>query len=71
MAYLPKDEVQAHLAAGQLARVLEALRPPYPGYRLYYPSRRQQNTAFGPLVEASRYRSWLTSNEQSPDAHYG
>jgi len=30
--------------------------PPFPGYHLYYPSRRQQSPAFALLAEALRYR---------------
>ena len=39
-AYLPEDTVQSHLADGRLVRVLADWCPPYPGYHLYYPSRR-------------------------------
>jgi len=37
-------------------RVLEDWCPPYPGYHLYYPSRRQASSAFTVLVDALRYR---------------
>ena len=57
LAYLPEDQVQAHLATGQLIRVLEDWCPPFPGYHLYYPSRRQHTPAFALLVEALRYRA--------------
>lgn len=56
VAYLPEDYVQPDIAAGHLARVLEAWCPPFSGYHLYYPSRRQQSPAFALLVEALRYR---------------
>ena len=56
LAYLPEDQVQAHLAAGRLIRVLADWCPPFPGYRLYYPSRRQPTPAFALLVEALRWR---------------
>ncbi len=56
LAYLPEDQVQAHLAEGRLARVLEDWCPPFSGYHLYYPSRRQHTAAFALLVEALRYR---------------
>jgi DNA-binding transcriptional LysR family regulator len=39
-----------------LIRVLEDWCPPFPGYHLYYPSRRQHTPAFSLLVEALRYR---------------
>jgi DNA-binding transcriptional LysR family regulator len=56
LACLFEDQVQAHLAAGQLIRVLADWCPPFPGYHLYYPSRRQPRPAFEVLVEALRYR---------------
>ncbi len=56
LAYLPEGLVQPHISKGRLKRVLEYWCPPYPGYHLYYPSRRQPSTAFALLVEALRHR---------------
>jgi len=56
VAYLPEDLALPHIAAGRLIRVLEDWCPPYPGYHLYYPSRRQASSAFTVLVDALRYR---------------
>jgi DNA-binding transcriptional LysR family regulator len=56
LAYLPEDEVTAHLAQGRLIRVLADWCPPYAGYHLYYPSRRQPTPAFALLVDALRHR---------------
>ncbi|TPM30810.1 LysR family transcriptional regulator [Mesorhizobium sp. B2-3-4] len=56
LAYLPEDQVAAHLADGRLVRVLADWCPPFPGYHLYYPSRRQATPAFSLLVDALRYR---------------
>ena len=56
LAFLPQDMVRPHVAAGRLATVLEDWTPPFPGYHLYYPNRRQQSPAFALLVEALRYR---------------
>ena len=56
LAYVPEDLAQPHLAKGRLKRVLEDWCPPYPGYHLYYPSRRQSSAAFALLVDALRYR---------------
>jgi len=56
LAYLPEDEILDHLDAGRLVRVLEEWCPPYPGYHLYYPSRRQPTSAFSLLVETLRWR---------------
>jgi DNA-binding transcriptional LysR family regulator len=44
------------LAAGKLVRVLEDWCPPFPGYFLYYPSRRQQPAALSALIETLRLR---------------
>jgi DNA-binding transcriptional LysR family regulator len=60
LAYLPEDSVRTHLAEGRLVRVLEDWCPPFPGYHLYYPSRRQPTPAFALLVETLRYRSERT-----------
>jgi DNA-binding transcriptional LysR family regulator len=57
IAFVPEDYVQQHIASGELIRVLEDWTPPFSGYHLYYPSRRQQSPAFALLVEALRYRS--------------
>ena len=56
LAYLPEDQVQAHIADGRLIRVLADWCEPYAGYHLYYPSRRQPTPAFSLLVDALRYR---------------
>jgi DNA-binding transcriptional LysR family regulator len=57
LAYLPEGLVQPHINKGRLRRVLEDWCPPYPGYHLYYPSRRQPSAAFALLVEALRHRN--------------
>jgi DNA-binding transcriptional LysR family regulator len=56
IAYVPEDLAQPYLANGRLERVLEDWRPPWSGYHLYYPSRRQSSPAFALLVDALRYR---------------
>ncbi len=57
LAYVPEELAQPHLAKGRLKRVLADWCPPYSGYHLYYPSRRQSSAAFGVLVDAPRYRA--------------
>ena len=57
IAYLPDDYVQGEIDGDLLVRVLEDWCPPFPGYHLYYPSRRQQSPAFALIVEALRYRA--------------
>ncbi|RUV23959.1 LysR family transcriptional regulator [Mesorhizobium sp. M7A.F.Ca.MR.245.00.0.0] len=56
LAYLPEEQVTALLADGRLVRVLADWCAPFPGYHLYYPSRRQATPAFSLLVDALRYR---------------
>ena len=56
LAFVPEDLAQPHLAKGRLKRVLEEWCPPWPGYHLYYPSRRQSSAAFALLVDALRHR---------------
>jgi DNA-binding transcriptional LysR family regulator len=56
LAYVPEDLVLPHLTKGRLKRVLADWCPPYSGYHLYYPSRRQSSAAFTLLVDALRYR---------------
>jgi DNA-binding transcriptional LysR family regulator len=57
IAYLPEELARPHLAKGRLKRALEDWCPPYAGYHLYYPSRRQPSAAFSLVVEALRHRS--------------
>jgi DNA-binding transcriptional LysR family regulator len=56
LAYLPERLVQPHINKGRLKRVLEEWCPVYPGYHLYYPSRRQPSAAFALVVDALRHR---------------
>jgi DNA-binding transcriptional LysR family regulator len=57
LAYVPEDLAQPHVAEGRLQRVLEDWCPPFPGYHLYYPSRRHPSAAFSLLVDALRDRT--------------
>lgn len=54
LAYLPEERVRDEIDAGRLNIVLEHWSPAYPGYRLYYPSRRQHSPAFALLLKAFR-----------------
>lgn len=56
LAYVLEDHVTAHLLDGRLVRVLEDWCPPFSGYHLYYPSRRQHTPAFALLLDALRRR---------------
>ena len=67
LAYVPEDLAQPHLAKGRLNRLLEDWCPPFSGYHLYYPSRRQPTPAFALLVDALRYRGAGVSSGRRAD----
>jgi DNA-binding transcriptional LysR family regulator len=56
LAYVTEGNAQPHTSNGELVRVLSDWCLPFPGYHLYYPSRRQPSPAFSLLVDALRYR---------------
>jgi DNA-binding transcriptional LysR family regulator len=56
LAYLPEDQVEQHITDGRLIKVLTDWCAPFPGYHIYYPSRRQPTAAFSVLIDALRYR---------------
>jgi DNA-binding transcriptional LysR family regulator len=55
LAFLPETMLLPHLRSGRLVRVLDDWCPPFPGYHLYYPSRRQPSPAFAVIAEALRH----------------
>lgn len=55
IAYLPEDLATAHIADGRLVLLLDDWSAPFPGYYIYYPSRRQNLPAFKVIVDALRY----------------
>ncbi len=56
LCFVMEDQVSAQIADGRLIRVLDDWRPPFSGYHLYYPSRRQPSAAFALIADALRYR---------------
>ena len=54
LAFLFEEPTGQHIARGKLVRVLEDWCPPFAGFFLYYPSRRQQPAALQALVDALR-----------------
>ncbi|WP_312944336.1 LysR family transcriptional regulator [Agrobacterium sp.] len=56
IAYVPENLVADHIAAGRLVSVLTDWSPPFTGYHLYYPSRRQMSPALAVVVDALRQR---------------
>jgi DNA-binding transcriptional LysR family regulator len=58
LAFMLEDaNVLEDIASGRLIRVLEDWCEPFPGYHLYYPSRRQPTAAFSLFVDALRHRA--------------
>lgn len=56
LACVLEDQASARIKSGELVRVLDDWCPPFPGYHLYYPDRRQPTPAFALLVETLRRR---------------
>ena len=54
LAFISDERVVPHLESGALVRVLESWCQPFPGFFLYYPSRRQQPAALSALIETLR-----------------
>lgn len=56
IAYVPENLVLPAIASGQLIQVLDDWSPLFPGYHLYYPTRRQNSPAFSVVLDALRMR---------------
>ncbi|HFZ8993454.1 TPA: LysR family transcriptional regulator [Citrobacter freundii] len=56
LAFVPEDTVAEQVKSGELVQVLQEWCPVFPGYYLYYPSRRQHPPAFALMIEALRYQ---------------
>jgi DNA-binding transcriptional LysR family regulator len=57
LAYIPEDLAAPHVEAGRLIWVLEDWFPTFPGFHVYYPSRRQSSKALSVVIDALRYRA--------------
>ena len=57
LAYMPEDQVLSEIKRGRLVRILEDWCPYFPGYHLYYPSRRHSSPALALLINKLRYQS--------------
>lgn len=55
IACVPENMVQDHVKSGDLIQVLQDWSPSFPGYYLYYPSRKQHPPAFALMIDALRY----------------
>lgn len=54
IAYIPQSLVEGHVVAERLTLLLDSWSPPFAGYYLYYPSRRQNSPAFNLVMNALR-----------------
>ncbi|WP_311335833.1 LysR substrate-binding domain-containing protein [Cardiobacterium hominis] len=52
LAYTADSYAAPYLANGRLQRVLADWCPPFPGFYLYYPGRRQISAALRALIDA-------------------
>ena len=57
VALAAEERAAHHLAQGELVRVMEDWTPPFPGYFLYYPHRKQQPAALAAVIETFRLSS--------------
>jgi DNA-binding transcriptional LysR family regulator len=55
LAFTLEEVVREHVAGGRLVQILDDWCPFFPGYHLYYPSRRQASPAFALILNALRY----------------
>ncbi|XTZ39888.1 LysR family transcriptional regulator [Salmonella enterica] len=55
IACVPEDTVQELVKSGSLIQILQEWCPSFPGYYLYYPSRKQHPPAFALLIDALRH----------------
>ena len=54
LAFVSDERVEPQLKSGELLRVLDDWCQPFPGFFLYYPSRRQQPAALSALINTLR-----------------
>ena len=54
LAFMSEEHAAPHIESGALVRVLEDWCQPFPGFFLYYPSRRQQPAALSALINTLR-----------------
>ena len=55
LAWVTEDRITEHLQSGALIRVLDEWCPPFPGFFLYYPTRKQQPAALTALITTLRF----------------
>lgn len=56
LAFVPETNVEQYLQSKELIQILPDWCPAFPGYHLYYPSKKQQPEAFSLFVQAMKYK---------------
>ena len=56
IGYVLEDRVRGHFKSGALVRLLGDWCPPFPGFYLYYPGRRQVSPALAAFIDAIRVK---------------
>ena len=56
VAYVLEEQARPHIQAGRLVPLLADWMAPFPGYYLYYPSRRQMPPTLAALIAVLRRR---------------
>ena len=64
LAWVAEDRVTEHLASGALVRVLDDWSPPFPGFFLSYPTRKQQPAALAAVDRIFRLQGAPTSKTE-------
>jgi DNA-binding transcriptional LysR family regulator len=54
LVFVTEDALKPHVDAGRLAWVMEDHWPTWPGWHIYYPSRRESSRALKLVIEALR-----------------
>jgi DNA-binding transcriptional LysR family regulator len=57
LALVAEHRAAPHLAQGELIRIMEEWTPPFPGFFLYYPHRKQQPAALTAVIDTFRLSS--------------
>lgn len=55
IAFALEAQVARHVSEGRLVRILEDWCPPFPGFHLYYPNRRNHPAALASVIDALRF----------------
>jgi DNA-binding transcriptional LysR family regulator len=56
LGYVMEERALPYLRTGRLVRVLDDWTPPFPGFYLYYPGRKQASAALSAFIDAIRLR---------------